>query len=446
MVGGERLADRIGEPMESGKRSDNPPQPAPAGAAGEPAPAQPAPSEAGAGPAPRANAASAESSPAAETPESAATGASEPPIFGGRNPSVPDWFSSRVPEPEEPEEEPGPEQEEELQLLPDAKRREAMVQELFSPFAVFLFFVFSLLLGLATVNVSIPASATVRASVQYVNYRALSGQELIDFQREQDRLLRSPETRSLIIPALRPMPGGDLPSFANDDLQFHHRLERSWSPEGRFMVSLASTDPQWDARRLSLLMRAMVTISSRSLLRIEAARAEIARLQTERTELEAESARLRVQIEALAPEALKQSPLAEATLAMHQYLSLLEPDAPQRVAAEQNLQRLQAEAQKAREVGEERDALIAQRMEAQHRIDLAGREIHQQEELIGRVVYPEPLRPADVGITDLRPARYNLLWIVTLGISAVFVGLLALSFVRQARRGLLERTPAPAKP
>ncbi len=385
-------------------------------------------------------------------PDEPATDATlELPIFGGINPPMSDWY--RNPEAEalnrarhEAEEaaeaaanEVANPPEEGLEgldeeFLNNRRRRQEMLSHLFSPFYILPLFILALLLGISTVNISIPESATVRAKIAFVNYNKLSPSEQVEFQLDQERILKSDAvrgmTRGLLSQGLRPVD----PSYVTDTLEFHRAVDRRWATDGRLELTVRSEDPDADVLRLGTMTQAYVLLGQQRLLDIEQYQVTIQTLEAAKAAAQRHSAELREQIEELVPLASKQSALNESVLSTEQYLSRLDDGAPERVAAEGNLKHLREQVKTAREAGEMRDKLMAQRIEVIQQVNDTIDQIAQKRELAARVVYPRPMDSGDVTVTDLRPASYRALWVVTVVICAGFAALVFMAYVRNLRR------------
>lgn len=376
---------------------------------------------------------------------------SEFPIFGGVNPPMADWY--RNPDAEalnrarhEAEEaaeaaadelanplEEGLEGLDE-EFLNNRRRRQEMLSHLFSPFYILPLFILALLLGISTVNISIPESATVRAKVGYLNYSKLSASEQVEFQLDQERILKGDELRGMTRGLLSQGPRPVDPSYVTDTLEFHRAVDRKWHPDARLELTVRSEDPDADVLRLGTMTQAYVLLGQQRIRDIEKIQATIRTLEAAKAAAERQSAELREQIEELVPLASQQSILNESILSTEQYLSRLDEGAPERVAAEGNLQHLREQVKEAREAGETRDRLVAQRIDVIQQIKDTIDQIDQKRELAARVVYPRPMDSGDVSVTDLRPASYRALWAVTVVICAVFAVLVFLAYVRNLRR------------
>lgn len=370
----------------------------------------------------------------------------ELPIFGGINPPVADWYRNPEAEAlnrarkeaEEQEQAPAPLEDNleglDEEFLHNRRRRQEMLSHLFSPFYILPLFILVLLLGISTVNISIPESATVRATIGFVNYNKLAGNEEVEFQLDQERSLKSDEVRGMARGLLSQGPYPVDPSYVTDTLEYHRAVDRKWHPDGRLDLTVRSEDPDADVLRLGTMTQAYVLLGRQRIHDIEQYQATIRTLEAGKAAAENHSAELRQQIEDLVPLASQQSTLSEAVLSTEQYLSRLAEGAPERVAAERNLAHLREQVTAAREAGETRDKLMAQRIEVIQQINDTIDQIAQKRELAGRVVYPRPMEEGDVTVTDLRPASYRALWVVTVVICAIFAVLVFFAYVRNLRR------------
>ena len=375
----------------------------------------------------------------------------ELPIFGGVNPPLSDWYRNPQAEAlnrarhdaEEAAEAAANELANPLteglegldeEFLNNRRRRQELLSHLFSPFYILPLFILALLLGISTVNISIPESATVRASIGFINYTKLSVSEQVEFQLDQERILKSDAARGMTRGLLSQGPRPVDPSYVTDTLEFHRAVDRKWHPDGRLELTVRSEDPDADVLRLGTMTQAYVLLGRQRIHDIEQYQATVQKLEAAKTAAENHSAELRQQIEELVPLASKQSTLNESVLSTQQYLSRLDESAPERVAAERNLQHLREQVKVAREAGEMRDKLMAQRIDVIQQVNDTIDQIAQKRELAGRVVYPRPMDTGDVTVTDLRPASYRALWVVTVVICAIFALLVFLAYVRNLRR------------
>ena len=370
------------------------------------------------------------------------------PIFGGVNPPTRDWYHNPEAEAINRAHNQAEEaaQDEQLRPMEDSldgldeeflnnrRRRQEMLAHLFSPFYILPLFVLVLLLGISTVNISIPESATVRATIAFVNYNKLPAGGQMDFQLDQDRLLKSDELRAMTRGLLSQGPQPVDPSYVTDTLEYHRAVDRRWYPDGRLELTVRSEDPDTDVLRLRTMAQAYVLLGQNSLQDIEQYEAAIGVLAARKADAEKRSTGLRQQIDELSPLALQQTTLNAALLSTEQYLSRLNEGAPERVAAAHTLQRLAEQVKAAREAGEMRDKLVAQRIELIQQINDTTDQIAQKRDLAGRVVYPKPLNAGDLTISDLRPASYRALWVVTVVICALFTVLVVLAYLRNLRR------------
>lgn len=381
-------------------------------------------------------------------------GEHEPPIFGGVNPPVAEWYHNpdaeavnlaRKEAEEEQTEQPEASQEGlDEEFLSNRRRRQELLSHLFSPFYILPLFVLALLIGISTVNISTPESATVRATVDFVNFDKLNAAEQIEFQLEQDRVLKSDELRAMTRGILEQGPVTIDPGFVTDTLEFHRALDRSWTPDGRLVITTQSTQPELDAVRLRVMIEAYALIGQHRTQDIQAYEAAARALEDKQAADEKESVSLRTQIDELAPVAMEQSSLNDSVLSTEQYLSHLAEGAPERVVVQHNLDVARDRAKAAREAGENRDRLIQQRIELIQQIGQTRDQIIQKRAQAGRVVYPKALSPANFTVSDLRPASYGLLWVVTVVICGVFAALIAVAYLRNLRREALRLGRATA--
>ncbi len=373
---------------------------------------------------------------------------SEPPIFGGIAPPLRDWYrnpqAEAINRTQHDAEEAAQDAlvspvEESLdgldeEFLNSRRRRQELLAHLFSPFYILPLFVLVLLLGISTVKISIPESATVRASIAFVNYNKLAADQQAEFQIDQEQLLKSDELRAMARGILSQGPRTVDPSYVTDTLEYHRALDRKWYPDGRLDLTVRSEDPDTDVLRLRTMANAYVLLGQQRQQDIAQYQAAAEALEAQNADTEKRSSELRQQIDDLSPLALQQSTLTAAAYATEQYLSRLSEGAPERVAAGHNLERLIEQVKAAREAGESRDKLVAQRIDLIQKINDTTDQIAQKRDLADRVVYPKPFTAGDVTVTDLRPASFRAMWAVTVVICALFALLVALAYLRNLRR------------
>ena len=373
---------------------------------------------------------------------------SEPPIFGGITPPLRDWYRSPQAEAINRAQHDAEEAAQDAMVRPveesldgldeeflnSRRRRQELLGHLFSPFYILPLFVLVLLLGISTVKISIPESATVRASIAFVNYDKLPADQQAEFQIDQERVLKSDELRAMARGTLSQGPRTVDPSYVTDTLEYHRALDRKWYPDGRLELTVRSEDPDTDVLRLRTMASAYVLLGQQREQDIEQYKAAARALEAQKADTEKRSTELRQQIDELSPLALQQSTLTAAALSTEQYLSRLSEGAPERVAAGHNLEGLVEQVKAAREAGERRDKLVAQRIEFIQKINDTAAQIAQNRDLADRVVYPKPFTAGDLTVTDLRPASYRAMWAVTVVICALFALLVALAYLRNLRR------------